>query len=59
MRRGAFWVYANSKAPDQPVTLIKDFGIYMYSITSMARTRMARLPWMIRILFSVPTKFFQ
>ena len=30
-----------------------------YSITSMARTRMARLPWMIRTLFSVPTKFFQ
>ena len=27
----------------------------MYSITSMARTRMARLPWMIRTLFSVPT----
>ena len=31
----------------------------LYSITSMARTRMARLPWMIRTLFSVPTKFFQ
>ena len=30
-----------------------------YSITSTARTRMARLPWMIRTLFSVPTKFFQ
>ena len=30
-----------------------------YSITSMARTRMARLPWMIRTLFSVPTKFFE
>ena len=31
----------------------------MYSITSMARTRMARLPWMIRTLFSVPTKSFK
>ena len=31
----------------------------LYSITSMARTRMARLPGMIRTLFSVPTKFFQ
>ena len=30
-----------------------------YSITSMARTRMARLPWMIRTFFSVPTKSFQ
>ena len=30
-----------------------------YSITLMARTRMARLPWMIRTLFSVPSKFFQ
>ena len=30
-----------------------------YSIISMARTRMARLPWMIRTLLSVPTKFFQ
>ena len=30
-----------------------------YSITSMARTRMARLPWMIRTLFSVPTNFLQ
>ena len=25
----------------------------------MAQTWMARLPWMIRTLFSVPTKFFQ
>ena len=25
----------------------------------IARTRMARLPWMIRTRFSVPTKFFQ
>ena len=33
--------------------------MFSYSITSMARTRMARLPWMIRTLFSVPTKFFQ
>ena len=32
---------------------------YLYSITSMARTRMARLPWMIRTLFSVPTKSSQ
>ena len=31
----------------------------IYSITSMARTRMARLPWIIRTLFSVPTKSFQ
>ena len=30
-----------------------------YSITSIARTRMARLPWMFRTRFSVPTKFFQ
>ena len=30
-----------------------------YNITSMARTRMVRLPWKIRTLFSVPTKFFQ
>ena len=30
-----------------------------YSITSMARTRMARLQWMIRTRFSVPTKYFQ
>ena len=29
------------------------------SITSMAQTRMARLPWMIRTRFSVPAKFFQ
>ena len=35
------------------------YTCYTYSITSMARTRMARLPWMIRTLFSVPTKFFQ
>ena len=27
-----------------------------YSITSMARTRMARLPWMIRSLFFSPYK---
>ena len=25
--------------------------MYIYSITSMARTRMARLPWMIRTRF--------
>ena len=31
---------------------------FVYIITSMARTRMARLPWMIRTLFSVHTKFF-
>ena len=31
----------------------------IYSITSMARTRMARLPWMIWTLFSVPTKSSQ
>ena len=30
-----------------------------YSITSVAWTRMARSPWMIQTLFSVPTKFFQ
>ena len=30
--------------------------IYIYSITSMARTRMARLPWMIRTLFFSPYK---
>ena len=29
------------------------------SLISMARTRIARLPWMIRTLFPVPTKFFQ
>ena len=28
----------------------------IYSITSMARTRMARLPWMIRTLFFSPYK---
>ena len=28
----------------------------MYSITSMARTRMARLPWMTRTLFCSPYK---
>ena len=33
------------------------FGLY--SMTSMARTRMARLPWMIWTRFSVPTKSFQ
>ena len=32
---------------------------YYYSITSLARTRMARLPWMTRTLFLVPTKFLQ
>ena len=31
----------------------------IYSITSVARTRMARLPWMIRTRFSVPTKSFK
>ena len=30
--------------------------MYIYSITSMARTRMARLPWMIRTLFFSPYK---
>ena len=30
----------------------------LYSITSMARTRIDRLPWLIGIFFSVPTKFF-
>ena len=30
----------------------------IYNITSMARTRMARLPWMIRTRFRVPRKFF-
>ena len=29
-------------------------SIYIYIVTSMARTPMARLPWMIRTLFSVP-----
>ena len=33
--------------------------IIVYSITSMARTWMARLPWMIQTRFSVPTKSFQ
>ena len=33
--------------------------IKIYSITSMAWTRMARLSWMIRTRFSVPTKSFQ
>ena len=36
------------------------FGCFhLYSITSMARTQMARLPWIIRTLFSVPTKSFK
>ena len=29
MRTGAFWAYTNSKAPDQPANLIRDFGICM------------------------------
>ena len=48
---------------DDPVHLedngADDDKVMNYSITSMARTRMARLPWMIRTLFSVPTKSFQ
>ena len=32
------------------------FFIKTYRITSMAQTRMARTSWMIRTLFSVPTK---
>ena len=30
MRKCSFWAYANSKVPDQPANLIRDFGIYMY-----------------------------
>ena len=30
-----------------------------YNFNGSNRTRMARLPWMIWTLFSVPTKFFQ
>ena len=33
--------------------------MYIYSRTSMARTPMARLPWLIRTRFWVPTKFFR
>ena len=32
---------------------------YIYSRTSMARTPMAPLPWLIRTHFWVPTKFFR
>ena len=31
--------------------------IYRYSRTSIARTRMARSPWLIQTCFGVPTKF--
>ena len=41
------------------VTTCSPGYLLYYSITSMARTRMARLPWMIRTIFSVPTKSFQ
>ena len=34
MRKGAFWAYNNSKAPDQPVILIRDFGIPIRSTLS-------------------------
>ena len=30
MRTGAFKAYANSKAPNRPVNLKRDFGIYLY-----------------------------
>ena len=42
------WVWLWEKVPSG----------HIYCKTSMARTRMARLPWMIRTLFSVPTKYF-
>ena len=29
MSKGAFCAYANSKAPDQPANLIRDFSIYI------------------------------
>ena len=29
MRKKNFWAYANSKVPDQPASLIRNFGIYM------------------------------
>ena len=36
-----------------------DKVFWYYSITSMARIRMARSPWLIRTRFWVPTKFFR
>ena len=38
------------------VSIIKMVKTPLYSITSMARTRMARLPWMIRTLLFSPYK---
>ena len=36
-----------------------EYPIPEYSRTSIARTAMARLPWLIRTRFSAPTKFFR
>ena len=38
---------------------VSDIYFYKYSRTSMARTPMARLPWLIRTRFWVRTKFFR
>ena len=38
MRRGASWAYANSKVPDQPTNLIRDFGIYTCTCKTMRST---------------------
>ena len=54
---------APSEDSDQPGlcpenVIYLDFGVFNNSITSMARTRMAHLPWLIQTLFSVHTKVF-
>ena len=41
------------------LVFIRRASILTYSRPSMARTPMARLPWLIRTRFWVPTKFFR
>ena len=54
------WKGPSNENPQQMLCLERKkniFSRYMYSIiTSMARTRMAHLPWMIRTLFFSPYK---
>ena len=51
--------WESGRVPEGAFLEILGYRVGIYGITSMARTRMARLPWMIRTLFSVPTKYFQ
>ena len=52
-------VNATDCARCAPILQVAQIGVPLYSITSMARTRMARLLWMIRTRFLVPRKFFR